>query len=72
MTVMSEDNVVPALWICRIHWSWAADRVRPLFNTLHQGFEVQYTELASAVGRKSPRAQHPDEPAPGSYARFPD
>jgi starvation-inducible DNA-binding protein len=41
-----------------------------LFNTLHQMFEVQYTELATAVDEIAERIRALGSPAPGSYAQF--
>jgi starvation-inducible DNA-binding protein len=41
-----------------------------LFNTLHQMFEQQYTELATAVDEIAERIRALGFPAPGSYAQF--
>ena len=41
-----------------------------LFNTLHQMFEVQYTELATAVDEIAERIRALGFPAPGSYTQF--
>jgi starvation-inducible DNA-binding protein len=41
-----------------------------LFNTLHQMFEEQYTELATAVDEIAERIRALGSPAPGSYAQF--
>lgn len=48
------------------HWNVKG----PLFNTLHQMFEVQYTELAQAVDEIAERIRALGKPAPGSYQAF--
>ena len=48
------------------HWNVTG----PLFNTLHQMFEQQYTELATAVDEIAERIRALGFPAPGSYAQF--
>ena len=48
------------------HWNVEG----PQFNTLHQMFEVQYTELATAVDEIAERIRALGIKAPGSYARF--
>ena len=48
------------------HWNVKG----PLFNTLHQMFEVQYTELAEAVDEIAERIRALGKPAPGSYTAF--
>lgn len=48
------------------HWSVTG----PMFNTLHQMFEVQYTELALAVDEIAERIRSLGAWAPGSYAAF--
>ena len=48
------------------HWNVTG----PLFNTLHQMFEDQYTELATAVDEIAERIRALGEPAPGSYKAF--
>jgi starvation-inducible DNA-binding protein len=50
------------------HWNVTG----PLFNTLHQMFEQQYTELATAVDEIAERIRALGFPAPGSYAQFGD
>ena len=50
------------------HWNVEG----PQFNTLHQMFEVQYTELATAVDEIAERIRALGIKAPGSYARFSD
>ena len=48
------------------HWNVKG----PLFNTLHQMFEEQYTELATAVDEIAERIRALGEPAPGSYRAY--
>ena len=48
------------------HWNVSG----PLFNTLHQMFEEQYSELALAVDEIAERIRALGMPAPGSYRAF--
>ncbi len=48
------------------HWNVTG----PQFNTLHQMFEVQYTELATAVDEIAERIRALGVRAPGSYSEF--
>ena len=48
------------------HWNVTG----PMFNTLHQMFMVQYTELWNAVDPVAERIRSLGHPAPGSYAQF--
>jgi starvation-inducible DNA-binding protein len=48
------------------HWNVTG----PMFTTLHQMFEVQYTELALAVDLIAERIRSLGAPAPGSYREF--
>ena len=48
------------------HWNVEG----PQFNTLHQMFEVQYTELATAVDEIAERIRALGVKAPGSYSSF--
>ncbi len=48
------------------HWNVTG----PLFNTLHQMFEEQYTELATAVDEIAERIRALGIRAPGSYREF--
>jgi starvation-inducible DNA-binding protein len=41
-----------------------------MFNTLHQMFMVQYTELWNAVDPIAERIRSLGHPAPGSYAQY--
>lgn len=48
------------------HWNVTG----PMFNALHNMFEEQYTELATAVDEIAERIRALGMPAPGSYAEF--
>ncbi len=48
------------------HWNVTG----PMFNTLHQMFMVQYTELWNAVDPIAERIRALGHPAPGSYGQF--
>lgn len=48
------------------HWNVSG----PQFNTLHQMFEQQYTELAAAVDEIAERIRALGVMAPGSYSEF--
>jgi len=48
------------------HWNVTG----PMFNTLHQMFMAQYTELWNAVDPVAERIRSLGHPAPGSYAAF--
>jgi len=48
------------------HWNVTG----PQFNTLHQMFETQYTELATAVDEIAERIRALGYPAPGSYSAY--
>ncbi|MES2980497.1 MAG: Dps family protein [Pseudomonadota bacterium] len=48
------------------HWNVTG----PMFNTLHQMFMTQYTELWTAVDPIAERIRSLGHPAPGSYAQF--
>ena len=48
------------------HWNVTG----PMFNTLHQMFEQQYVELATAVDEIAERIRALGLVAPGSYAQF--
>ena len=48
------------------HWNVTG----PMFNTLHAMFEVQYTELATAVDEIAERIRALGFTAPGTFARF--
>ena len=48
------------------HWNVTG----PQFNTLHQMFETQYTELAAAVDEIAERIRALGVRAPGSYTEY--
>lgn len=48
------------------HWNVTG----PMFTNLHQLFEQQYSELATAVDSIAERIRSLGFPAPGSYAQF--
>jgi starvation-inducible DNA-binding protein len=48
------------------HWNVTG----PMFNTLHDMFMTQYTELWNAVDPIAERIRALGHPAPGSYAQF--
>ncbi len=48
------------------HWNVTG----PMFNTLHQMFMAQYTELWAAADPVAERIRSLGHPAPGSYAQF--
>ena len=48
------------------HWNVTG----PMFQTLHDLFEQQYTELATAVDEIAERIRALGQPAPGTYADF--
>lgn len=48
------------------HWNVTG----PMFQTLHDMFEVQYTELAQAVDQIAERIRSLGFAAPGSYSKF--
>ena len=48
------------------HWNVTG----PMFNTLHQMFELHYDELAIAVDLIAERIRSLGAPAPGSYREF--
>jgi starvation-inducible DNA-binding protein len=48
------------------HWNVTG----PMFNTLHDMFMAQYTELWNAVDPIAERIRSLGHPAPGSYAQF--
>lgn len=60
------DSYTVYLKTHNFHWNVEG----PLFNALHNMFEVQYTELAAAVDEIAERIRALGFPAPGSYAQF--
>ena len=63
---MLADSYTLYLKTHNYHWNVTG----PQFNTLHQMFEVQYTELALAVDEIAERIRALGEPAPGSYKAY--
>ena len=78
--IKSEDRIAIAEGLSRLladsytlylkthnfHWNVTG----PMFNTLHQMFEQQYTELATAVDEIAERIRALGVVAPGSYGQF--
>ncbi|MDR2208156.1 MAG: DNA starvation/stationary phase protection protein [Azoarcus sp.] len=60
------DSYTLYLTTHNFHWNVTG----PMFNTLHQMFEGQYTELAEAVDLIAERIRALGFPAPGSYKEF--
>jgi starvation-inducible DNA-binding protein len=66
LAVLLADSYTLYLKTHNYHWNVEG----PLFNTLHQMFEDQYTELALAVDEIAERIRALGEPAPGSYGAY--
>jgi len=60
------DSYVLYLKTHNFHWNVTG----PMFNSLHQMFETQYTELADAIDEIAERIRALDLPAPGTYAEY--
>jgi starvation-inducible DNA-binding protein len=60
------DSYTLYLTTHNFHWNVTG----PMFNTLHQMFEGQYTELSQAVDLIAERIRALGFPAPGSYKEF--
>jgi starvation-inducible DNA-binding protein len=60
------DSYVVYLKTHNFHWNVTG----PMFQTLHQLFMVQYTELWNALDAIAERIRSLGHPAPGSYKRF--
>lgn len=60
------DSYVLYLKTHNFHWNVTG----PMFNSLHQMFETQYTELAGAIDEIAERIRALDLPAPGTYAEY--
>ena len=60
------DTYVLYLKTHNFHWNVTG----PQFNTLHAMFELQYTELATAVDLIAERIRALGCPAPGSYKEY--
>ncbi len=75
-----DDRQIIATGLCRIlansytlylkthnfHWNVTG----PLFHSLHEMFEEQYTDLAEAVDELAERIRALGSPAPGTYKEF--
>jgi starvation-inducible DNA-binding protein len=57
-----------ALYLKTHNFHWNVEG--PMFNTLHQMFMVQYTELWNALDEIAERIRALGYPAPGSYRAF--
>lgn len=60
------DTYVLYLKTHNFHWNVTG----PMFNTLHQMFETQYTELSVAIDDIAERIRALDEPAPGTFSQY--
>ncbi|MDR2014593.1 MAG: DNA starvation/stationary phase protection protein [Azoarcus sp.] len=60
------DSYTLYLTTHNFHWNVTG----PMFNTLHQMFEGQYTELSEAVDLIAERIRALGFPAPGSFKEF--
>ena len=66
LSTLLADSYTLYLKTHNYHWNVRG----PLFNTLHQMFEEQYTELAAAVDEIAERIRALGVTAPGSYTEF--
>jgi starvation-inducible DNA-binding protein len=66
LAILLADSYSLYLKTHNYHWNVSG----PLFNTLHQMFEQQYTELATAVDEIAERIRALGIKAPGSYSEF--
>ena len=66
LSCLLADTYTLYLTTHNFHWTVTG----PMFNTLHQMFMVQYTELWNAVDPVAERIRSLGHPAPGSYAQF--
>jgi starvation-inducible DNA-binding protein len=66
LAVLLADSYTLYLKTHNYHWNVEG----PLFNTLHQMFEDQYSELALAIDEIAERIRALGEPAPGSYVAY--
>jgi starvation-inducible DNA-binding protein len=60
------DSYLVYLKTHNFHWNVKG----PMFGTLHAMFEVQYTELATALDEIAERIRAIGYPAPGSFSEF--
>ncbi len=68
LSALLADSYTLYLKTHNYHWNVEG----PQFNTLHQMFETQYTELATAVDEIAERIRALGIKAPGSYSAFGD
>lgn len=66
LSCLLADTYTLYLTTHNFHWNVTG----PMFNTLHQMFMMQYTELWAAVDPVAERIRSLGHPAPGSYAQF--
>jgi starvation-inducible DNA-binding protein len=66
LSALLADSYTLYLTTHNFHWNVTG----PMFNTLHQMFMEQYTELWNAVDPIAERIRSLGHPAPGSYAQF--
>jgi len=66
LSALLADSYTLYLMTHNFHWNVTG----PMFNTLHQMFMVQYTELWTAVDPIAERIRSLGHAAPGSYAQF--
>ena len=66
LAVFLADNYVLYLKTQNFHWNVTG----PLFQSLHEMFEQQYTDLATAVDEIAERIRAVGHFAPGSFTQF--
>ena len=66
LSILLADTYTLYLTTHNFHWNVTG----PMFNTLHQMFMAQYTELWNAVDPIAERIRSLGHAAPGSYAQF--
>ena len=66
LAVLLADSYTLYLKTHNFHWNVTG----PQFNTLHEMFETQYTELATAIDEIAERIRALGIRAPGSYQEF--
>jgi len=66
LSTLLADSYTLYLKTHNFHWNVTG----PMFSTLHNQFETQYLDLATAVDEIAERIRAVGAPAPGSYAAF--
>ena len=66
LAALLADSYTLYLKTHNFHWNVTG----PQFNTLHEMFETQYTELATAIDEIAERIRALGVKAPGSYSEF--